>query len=123
MVDVVTLAIGRLAKLGFWACLAVVVVGSLLPGPQAPGPVMLSDKVIHLMGYGALALCAGLGWPHRMASSGLGLVALGIVLEIAQGTLIPGRALEVMDAAANATGVALGLGLALLFIALSAPSR
>jgi len=103
--------------LGLWWCaIALVVLGSLLPAMLLPVLPAGGDKLQHLLGYGLLAAIAVQLFATRAAllRAGVGLVLLGIALEIAQGTLTSTRAMDVMDAVANTLGVALGLATALL---------
>lgn len=100
--------------LGVWCvAIAAVVVASLVPPPAMPVPRNF-DKVEHLLGYAALAaFAAGLFEGGRaQLRAGLGLVALGIALEFAQ-AVTRTRMADPVDALANATGVAIGLLLAL----------
>jgi VanZ family protein len=64
----------------------------------------------HVAAYGLLAVCGAVAFPRRepVWSIGLGLLLLGSALEFAQ-ILIPGRTFSLIDLAANAGGVALGL--------------
>lgn len=101
--------------LGLWwlAVLAVVVL-SLTPPPAVELP-RHGDKVEHLLAYALLAAAAvqvfRRGWPVR--SAGLGLVLLGIALELAQGALTATRMADPADALANTGGVLLGMSTAL----------
>lgn len=102
--------------LGAWVlALAATVAVSLLPAPylgQAPSG---SDKLGHLLAYALLSAYAVQlfpGWRARGAAAA-GLVLLGVAIEVAQGTLVPGwRSMEFADVLANAAGVALGLATA-----------
>lgn len=96
---------------GLWlALLGVVAVLSLGPPPASSG-VPAGDKWQHLATYFALAALAVQlfvpGAPVLRAAALL--VALGIGLEIAQGTLTEDRMMDWRDALANAAGVGLGL--------------
>ncbi|WP_435770525.1 hypothetical protein [Nocardioides sp. SYSU DS0651] len=98
--------------LGLWvAAVAAVVVGSLVSPPPTPD-VPDGDKGLHLVAYVAVAVVTvqvfrRWGW---LLSAAAFLVVLGAGLEVAQGTLTEDRVLDWRDAAANAAGVALGLG-------------
>ncbi len=100
----------RAARIGFWVGAACVTVFSLIPAVELPA-FGWSDKVQHLVAYAVLAVLGGIGWAasavarRRMA---LGLVALGVVIEIAQG-FVPGRLPELLDGIANVAGVAAGV--------------
>ena len=82
---------------------------SLMPKEALP-PTEVSDKLIHVVAYAALALSGGLGvWGWRTwLLIGAGLFALGGVLEVAQ-VAVPGRTASMFDAFANGLGIALGL--------------
>ena len=101
----------RILALVIWACsLAAVVVLSLLPGPGTPPPFPHVDKLGHLLAYAWLGL---LPWwvfntPRAVRLTGGCVVALGCLIELAQGT-IPGRMPSGLDIAANTLGVLLGI--------------
>lgn len=94
----------------WWLAVLVVVVASLSPPPPVELP-RHGDKVEHLLAYALLAAGAvqvfRRGPPLWLA--GLGLVLLGIGLELAQGAFTTTRMADPADALANAAGVALGL--------------
>ncbi|MCW5979409.1 MAG: hypothetical protein KIT09_15135 [Bryobacteraceae bacterium] len=107
----------RLALRGLWAATcAGVIVGSLLPATSTPLELIgeyLSDKVIHLLSYGWLAFLPMLREKRSTAAvSAVGVLAMGFLLELAQG-LTPDRDFDMYDFAANAAGVAGGVGLGL----------
>lgn len=103
--------------LGYVLTLLAVIVLSVIPAPDVGAPEG-SDKAVHLIAYGAIAFCAGLGfttWNNRCLA-GLFAVLVGIILEFAQATWFD-RNGSVWDAVANTLGVSLGLlgaGLVLL---------
>jgi len=91
-----------------WAMVAAVVWATLTPKPPQPAfSFFAMDKVEHLLAYAVL-----MGWfmqLHRgrtRLAYGLGLAAMGVLLEVLQG-LGGVRYFEYADMAANATGVAL----------------
>lgn len=98
-----------------WAALwclavAVVVAGSLMPGPDLPD-VPGGDKLHHFLAYFLLAASAVqlfARWP-ALLGAGLGLVLLGIGLEHAQGAVTATRMADRLDALANTLGVIAGL--------------
>jgi len=112
--------------LAYLACLMLVAVLSLIPQPEIDAPEG-SDKALHLIAYGVIAACAGLGftsWNRRFLACAAA-IGIGILLEIAQATWA-GRNGSVADALANTAGVALGLLAAFLVLRLfggRAPSR
>ena len=74
--------------LGLWAlAIAVVIAVCLMPPPPLPPLPDNSDKVEHLLAYFVLAACAVQLFSGRraLAFAALGLVVLGIGIEIAQG--------------------------------------
>ena len=95
------------------ALLSVIVV-CLIPPPPIPVPEN-GDKVEHFLAYFVLAGSAvqlfRRGRPLLWV--GLGLVAMGIGIEFAQGALTRDRMADPIDALANTVGVLAGLGVAL----------
>lgn len=92
------------------ACVAVAAL-SLAPGEELPS-TGVSDKVEHFVAYAGLFLLGA--W--ALASTGrlaVGLVALGLVLELLQASMGWGRQGDVLDALANTLGVGLGAAVAL----------
>jgi VanZ family protein len=105
--------------LGLWcAMIAAVIVLSLTPPPPMAVPRGF-DKLEHLLGYLLLSAGAVLLFARRRTQlwAGVGLAAMGVVLEVAQALLTQTRAAEPADALANASGVALGLVLSFLPLA------
>lgn len=100
--------------LGAWLfAIVTVIVFSLTPPPRMSVPHNF-DKVEHLTSYGVLSIGAVLlfaTWRARLRAAA-GLVLLGIALEFAQALLTTTRSGDPLDAAANTTGVLLGLLLA-----------
>lgn len=106
--------------LGYALTISAVSVLSLIPSPEVATPDG-SDKAAHLIAYGAVAFCAGLGfksWKPRLLA-GLAAFGLGVFLEFAQATWFA-RNGSVWDAVANALGVSLGLAGAALILMLFA---
>jgi VanZ family protein len=102
--------------LGAWWCaIALVVLFSLAPAfllPQVPAG---GDKAEHFLAYFVLAAAAVQLFATRGAllRAGVGLVALGVALEVAQALLTSTRQMDVQDALANTLGVLAGLATAL----------
>ena len=88
-------------------------VGVVVPPPPVDVP-RGSDKLVHLLSYGALAASAVQLFAQRSAllRAGIGLVALGVALEFAQDALTSTRMLDPNDMLANAFGVLFGLATA-----------
>jgi VanZ family protein len=100
--------------LGLWiAAIVALVVVCLVPLDSLPPLPENSDKVEHLLGYFLLAAAAVQLFGSRRALSlaALGLVALGIGIEIAQGYTAY-RSSDLADALANTLGVLLGMATA-----------
>lgn len=95
----------------WWGAIALVACGSLLPAMLLPVVPAGGDKLEHLLGYGLLAAIAVQLFAKRrtLLLAGFGLVLMGVLLELAQGVLTSSRAMDAMDAVANAAGVAMGL--------------
>ena len=97
--------------LGLW-WLAILFGIAISLSPSVPGDAPYgSDKVVHLLCYGALAVGAVQLFATRAALLGaaVGLVALGVALELAQEAFTHTRMLDPRDAAANTLGVLLGM--------------
>jgi hypothetical protein len=92
-----------------WVLIALAVVGSLLPAQNLPD-VSASDKVQHMTAYALLSLWFSGIYPRsRYGAIAIGLFALGIGIEWAQGAMQYGRQTDPYDVLANVTGVAAGL--------------
>ena len=102
--------------LGIWIFGWVLAIAlSLLRPPPLGLDMPEGDKVGHLLAYGALSAWAVMLFATRRGwlLAALGLVALGIGLEFAQGALTDYRLRDPRDAFANTLGVLLGLGVAM----------
>lgn len=89
----------------FWLCLG--------PPPEIPDLPKNGDKAEHFLAYfllslGAVQLFAS---ARALASSGAGLVAMGVLIEVLQGLLTDNRTPDVFDALANTLGVLAGMAL------------
>ena len=103
----------------FVPALAVVAWGELTPNPpHVINDLFGWDKAEHFTAYFGLSLLASLGWGLRRSLVWvlLGLIALGGALEIAQGMV--GRDVDWHDELANSLGAALGMALAILYLAI-----
>ena len=100
----------------WWLAVLLVVALSLVPTPQGLDLPRNTDKVQHLLAYGVLAAAAVQVFrPGRvLLLVAVGLCALGVMLEFAQGAMTAYRQADPADALANATGVLLGMATALM---------
>ena len=101
--------------LGLWiAAIVALIVVCLVPLDSLPPLPDNSDKVEHLLGYFLLAAAAVQLFGSRFALSlaAVGLIALGIGVELAQGYTAY-RSSDPADAVANTLGVLLGMATAL----------
>lgn len=99
---------------GLWMlAIAVVVIGSLLPGKDLP-PLPVSDKLEHFAAYAVLSAGAVQLFVRRLSWGFVCvlLVLLGIGLEFLQAKMALGRMLDRYDALANTFGVLIGLATA-----------
>jgi VanZ family protein len=96
---------------GWLLCIAL----SLGPPPPIPADVPNGDKIGHALAYAVLSAWAVMIFRTRGAwlRSAMALMVLGIVIEIAQGTLTSNRTADPYDALADALGIVLGLLVAL----------
>ncbi len=98
----------KLSQMAFVIGLLAVILLSLAPPEALPDPGTW-DKLNHAMAYGALALAGGLGFRglRSLLFVGIGLLILGIALEITQ-TVLTSRSASAYDALANLIGISLG---------------
>ena len=97
-----------------WTFIAFAIVVGLVPGQKLP-PTGVSDKVEHAVAYTLLTLWFAGVYPRTSYwRVGLGMLALGVSIEIAQGLMPFGRQTDFRDVVANSLGIAVGLGIALI---------
>lgn len=96
----------------WWLAVLGTLVVCLIPPPSIPLPEN-SDKVEHFLAYFLLAASAVQIYQRRAALvwAAVGLVALGIGIEFAQGALTVNRMADPMDALANSVGVLAGMAI------------
>lgn len=97
--------------LGLWiAAIVALIVVCLIPLDSLPPLPENSDKVEHLVGYFLLAAAAVqlFGSGRSLSLAAMGLIALGIGIEFAQGYTAY-RSSDPVDAVANTLGVLLGM--------------
>lgn len=104
------------AKPGLWIGIWVFgwllcVLLSMITPPDISLGVDNSDKIGHFLAYGILSAWAVMIFQNKRswALSAIGLVFLGITMELAQGYLTSTRMMDWHDAIANTMGVVLGL--------------
>ncbi len=91
-------------RLAGWLMIGAVVVGSLMPGQMLPR-LVASDKLLHASVYFLLMIWfAGLYRRSRHAWIALGLIALGLALDVLQG-MTTSRTFDPRDVAANIGGI------------------
>lgn len=98
--------------IGLWLlAIAVVIVVCLMPPPPLPPLPDHSDKVEHFASYFLLAFGAVqlFGTRQALLLAAIGLVMLGVGIEIAQGAMTSDRSADPYDALANTVGVVLGM--------------
>jgi len=100
----------------WWGMIALVIVGSLLPALLLPDLPAGSDKIEHLLGYAILSASAVqlFATPRALLFAAIGLVLLGVGIEVAQDALTTTREMDVWDAVANTLGVIAGMATATL---------
>ena len=100
-------------KIGFCVGVAAVIVGSLMPADLMP--VIMNDKLEHLLAYALLSSLGTLIFHTRraMALLVLSLWALSVVLEAGQ-QFSPGRSTEIADALVSCLGACTAPALKLL---------
>lgn len=96
-------------SLGWLAVLGAIVV-CLMPIQKLPQPPNLSDKSEHFLAYLLLSTWfAGIYPRTRYWIIAIGLGVMGVLIELAQGSMSYGRHADVLDVIANCSGVLAGL--------------
>ena len=102
--------------LALW-CLAVVLVfvACLVPAPDLPSVPHGFDKIEHFLAFFLLAASAVQLYATRRALwyAALGLLALGVAIELAQFAFTSSRSMDPRDVLADVLGVAAGFAIAL----------
>jgi VanZ family protein len=104
----------ELAYRRYWLALGlvlvlVVIVSSLIPGGMMGGRFLGMDKFEHVGAYLLLMVWfAGLQPRRAWRWLALALLAMGVLLELAQGAMHMDRTADVRDVLANAAGVGIG---------------
>ena len=105
---------GPVLRTGAWLATLAIVAGSLWPLPELPGAPG-TDKVMHFLAYSVMSflwLVSGAPVWRWIVIVALGCMLLGGLIEGLQPLV--NRHAEWMDVAANAGGVAIGVGLGVL---------
>lgn len=99
----------------WWLAVIVVTAACLLPARDLPPVPPGADKLQHLFAWFLLAASAVQIFRERRVlwRAAIGLVALGIVIELLQGALTATRAMDPWDVVADTLGVAVGFAIAL----------
>jgi VanZ family protein len=94
----------------WWLMVVAVVVASLLPAGDMPALPAGSDKLEHLLAYAVLMAGAVQVYARRasLVGAALGLVLLGVLIELWQGQMGLGRQADAYDVLADGLGVLLG---------------
>ncbi|WP_200893879.1 VanZ family protein [Xanthomonas sp. GPE 39] len=95
----------------WWLAIIVLIYLCMIPRPPQLLDMPEGDKVEHFLAYlllaaGAVQLYAS---PRAWTGAALGLLALGVGIEFAQGAWTSTRSADPFDALADALGVALGM--------------
>lgn len=98
----------------WWIGVAVVFAVCLLPAPDLPQVPEGGDKVEHFLAYFLLAAASAQLHARRATlwRPALGLLLMGVLIEVLQGALTATRSADPADALADAVGVIAGLALA-----------
>lgn len=99
-----------------WMLIAAMLIVCLMPASSLP-QTGVSDKFEHSIAYAVLSLWfAGLYPRSRYVVIALGLFAMGVAIEWAQGAMHVGRQSDYHDVIANTLGIVAGLVLAALWL-------
>ena len=96
----------------FFAVLGITIAGGV---SSSGGPRLFNyfDLVLHFGAFGALGGLLVLSFARqRWMPGAIGLVVLGGVIELVQGTFLPGRHASALDFVADTSGVLLGVVIA-----------
>jgi len=92
------------------ACAAVLWV-TLIPADEVP-QTGIWDKFEHFIAYAVLALLGAWALQKGLVRLAIGLILMGVGVEVLQTLMHVGRQGDIRDALANSLGVATGIGLA-----------
>ena len=99
----------------WWLAVVVVFVVCLVPAPDLPLMPPGGDKIEHFLAYFLLAASAVQIYqgPRALWRVAIGLVALGVAVEFAQGAFTATRSMDAWDVVADTLGVAAGFAITL----------
>ncbi|HZW17886.1 MAG TPA: VanZ family protein [Luteimonas sp.] len=99
----------------WWLAVVLVFVVCLVPAPDLPPVPRGFDKVEHFLAFFLLAASAVQLYATRRAlwCAALGLVGLGVVIELAQFAFTSSRSMDPRDVLADTLGIAAGFAIAL----------
>jgi VanZ family protein len=102
------LRLARYWRAAGWVLIAFVLTTCLLPAPEIePVARILPDKVEHALAFfGLTAWFCGLYPRARWMAIAASFLALGVLIEVAQGTLTSTRSMDYRDAIADTVGIA-----------------
>jgi VanZ family protein len=93
-----------------WIAVAAATVACLVPVPQLPQAPEVNDKTAHFIAYLVLSVWfAGIYQRSRYWIIAVALIAMGILIELAQQAMGLGRHADLRDVFANCSGVFAGL--------------
>ncbi len=93
-----------------WIGVAAATVACLVPVPQLPQAPEVNDKTAHFIAYLVLSVWfAGIYQRSRYWIIAVALIAMGILIELAQQAMGLGRHADLRDVFANSSGVFAGL--------------
>ena len=94
----------------WWLAVLVVLAFCLMPSSNLPDMPHNSDKLEHALAFFVLAASAVQLYARpRLRVVGIGLLLLGVAIEVAQGALTVDRSADPFDVMADAVGIALGM--------------
>lgn len=96
------------------SCFIIVVALALAPSGTLPKPAVLEyDKLNHALAFAALSGLFAIGWPSWPRwFIAVTFFSVGVAIELLQSVELINREFYWLDVAANAVGIAIGLGLA-----------
>jgi hypothetical protein len=103
----------KIAKFAAWVTIAFIIYATLVPIGLRPTLGPISPNYERFVAYAIASVAIGLAYPRRPIRVATMVIALVVVLEVAQ-LAIPGRDARVGDALIKALGALAGIGAAAL---------